>query len=151
MQLDLLMPQGLSIDNVTTTSRTSGMVMGFNEIEPGKWRVLIHSGNAMKDNEGDILNIIVKAGDDFGGNEFITINNIIAVEPSERTHLINEISVAVGTTTGVSDINANINDGPVDVYNLNGQLLRKQVERNEATQGLPAGIYIVGGKKVIVK
>lgn len=151
MQLDLLMPQGLSIENVTTTSRTSGMVMGFNEIEPGKWRVLIHSGNAMKDNEGDILNIIVKAGDDFGGNEFITINNIIAVEPSERTHLINEISVAVGTTTGVSDINASINDGPVDVYNLNGQLLRKQVERNEATQGLPAGIYIVGGKKVIVK
>ncbi len=37
MQLDITMPQGLTIDKVTTTSRASNMAMGFNEIEPGKW------------------------------------------------------------------------------------------------------------------
>jgi hypothetical protein len=58
----------------------------------------------------------------------------------------------VGTTTGVKDINIDSQaTGPVDVYNMNGQLLRQGVERSQATQGLPQGLYIVGGKKVIVR
>ena len=36
----------------------------------------------------------------------------------------------------------------VDVYNLSGQLLRRQAEPSKALQGLKPGIYIVGGKKV---
>lgn len=152
MQLDITMPQGLSIDNVTTTSRASNMSMGFNEIEPGKWRILIHSANTTSGNDGTLLNITVKADDTFTGNDIITIGNVIAVEPSELVHEIGDLDVEVGTTTGVKDINADIaNNGPVDVYNMNGQLIRQNVERNEATTGLPSGIYIVGGKKVIVK
>ena len=42
-------------------------------------------------------------------------------------------------------------DGPVDVYNLQGMPVRKGVMTDEATQGLPAGIYIVNGKKILVK
>lgn len=152
MQLDITMPQGLSIDNVTTTNRASNMSMGFNEIEPGKWRILIHSANTTSGNDGTLLNITVKADDTFTGNDIITIGNVIAVEPSELVHEIGDLDVEVGTTTGVKDINADVADnGPVDVYNMNGQLIRQNVERNEATTGLPSGIYIVGGKKVIVK
>ena len=58
----------------------------------------------------------------------------------------------MGNTTGVKDISIdNSDNGPVDVYSVNGQLLRQGVDRNNATQGLPAGVYIVGGKKVLVK
>ena len=39
---------------------------------------------------------------------------------------------------------------PVSVYTLAGQLVRRDVESRKATQGLPAGIYLVGGRKVIV-
>ena len=39
----------------------------------------------------------------------------------------------------------------VDVYNLQGMLVRRGVMADEATQGLPAGIYIVDGKKISVK
>lgn len=39
----------------------------------------------------------------------------------------------------------------IDVYNLDGTLLRKNVSTSSATQGLPKGIYIAGGKKVLVK
>lgn len=39
----------------------------------------------------------------------------------------------------------------VNVYSVNGMLLRKDVKAATATQGLPAGLYIVGGAKVIVK
>ena len=38
-----------------------------------------------------------------------------------------------------------------DVYNMNGQLLRKRVAVEKALEGLPAGIYVAGGKKVVVK
>lgn len=152
IQLDLTMPQGLIITNVETTDRAAGMLMGYNEIEPGKWRILLTNATAMRGNEGTLFNITVEADENFGGNEAITIDNIIAVEPTELIHFINDFMVGVGTTTGVKDINIDsaIN-GPVDVYNMNGQLLRHNVERSEATQGLPSGIYIVGGKKVIVR
>lgn len=152
MQLDIDMPQGLRIINVKTTSRASDMSMGFNEVAPGKWRILLHSATAMKGNDGTLFNITVEANENFSGNDIININNIIAVEPTEYVHPIENLDVEVGTTTGVNEINANIDDnGPVDVYNINGQLMRHNVNRNEATQGLPQGIYIVGGKKVIVK
>lgn len=38
----------------------------------------------------------------------------------------------------------------VDVYNLQGVRVRLNVDPNDATSGLPAGIYIVGGRKVVV-
>lgn len=40
-------------------------------------------------------------------------------------------------------------DNLVDVYNMQGVILRKRVNAQEATAGLPAGIYIIGGKKKI--
>lgn len=150
MQLDLELPQGLSITNVTATNRAEGMNMGFSEIEPGKWRILLHSATALKGNSGTLFNITVKADENFGGNETIIVDNILAVEPNELKHFINDFMIEVGNTTGVKDINID-SAGPVDVYNMNGQLLRHNVEPNEATQGLPSGIYIVGGKKVIVR
>jgi hypothetical protein len=39
----------------------------------------------------------------------------------------------------------------VDVFSLSGQMLRNGVQRSQALSGLPAGIYIVDGKKVMVK
>lgn len=42
-------------------------------------------------------------------------------------------------------------DEPVNVYDLNGRLLKSNVAASDATSGLQKGVYIVGGKKVIVK
>ena len=152
LQLDIDMPQGLKITSAAATSRAAGMMMGYNEVEPGKWRILLSSATALSGNDGTLLAITVEADDSFGGNEVISVNNIIAVEPSELVHFISNFEVEVGTTTGVKDINIdNQASGPVDVYNMNGQLLRRNVDPSEATQGLPQGIYIVGGKKVIVR
>lgn len=39
----------------------------------------------------------------------------------------------------------------VNVYNINGTLVRKNVKAANATNGLPAGIYVVGNQKVLVK
>lgn len=39
-------------------------------------------------------------------------------------------------------------DAPVDVYSVQGILLRSAVSADSALDGLPAGLYIVGGRKV---
>ena len=48
--------------------------------------------------------------------------------------------------TGIQD--NLMDDGPQDVYSLSGQKVRSQAKD---LKGLPAGVYIVGGKKVFVK
>jgi hypothetical protein len=39
----------------------------------------------------------------------------------------------------------------VKVYDLSGRLVRNNVKRQEATKGLPAGLYIVDGKKTLIR
>ncbi len=63
---------------------------------------------------------------------------------------VNVLRILIGDATSIRQT---LSDGtlPVDVYSLQGVQLRKNVERGEALKGLPAGIYIVGGKKVVKK
>ena len=42
-------------------------------------------------------------------------------------------------------------DNPVNVYSADGRMVRSAVNQSECLKGLPAGIYIVGGKKYAVK
>lgn len=42
-------------------------------------------------------------------------------------------------------------DAPVDVYNVQGQLLKRQVRPDRALEGLSKGVYMVGDKKKVVK
>lgn len=56
----------------------------------------------------------------------------------------------VGYDSGVSVIGDNEKIA-VDVYTLSGMIVKRQVNKADALNGLPSGIYIVGGKKVFVK
>ena len=47
--------------------------------------------------------------------------------------------------------NMKVNSHPVDVYDVKGTLLRRNVGSDNATNGLPAGVYVVNGEKVLVK
>lgn len=51
-----------------------------------------------------------------------------------------------GNTTGILDVNTGVVVENTAVYNLQGVKVS-----NNGTAGLPAGIYVMGGKKVIVK
>ena len=53
-------------------------------------------------------------------------------------------------TTGVEGIAAE-EDALVDVYTIDGVMVRSQVAASGATDGLAKGLYIVDGKKVVVK
>lgn len=52
-----------------------------------------------------------------------------------------------GEVTGIVGVNTEL--GKVDVYNLEGKLVRSQVEAATALQGLDKGVYVVNGKKVV--
>lgn len=58
------------------------------------------------------------------------------------------------STSGIGSVIGNENadsDGPVDIYNLSGVKIRTSRSRDNATEGLPAGFYIVGNRKVFVR
>lgn len=54
-------------------------------------------------------------------------------------------------TTGIAGGVIVDNNAKVNVYTISGVQVRKAVKAADATKGLPAGIYVVGGRKVIVK
>ena len=53
--------------------------------------------------------------------------------------------------TGVVDVVTQPESTRVSVFSLSGQLLRRSIEPHQALTGLPAGLYIVGNKKVLIK
>jgi len=55
-----------------------------------------------------------------------------------------------GVFTGIESVAAET-AAVVSVYNMQGVCVRAAVEAADATADLPAGLYIVGGKKVMVK
>ena len=62
---------------------------------------------------------------------------------------VNHRLISFEDATGISE--RMVVGGLADVYTLSGVEVRHQVDESEATQGLPQGIYIVNGKKVVVK
>ena len=61
----------------------------------------------------------------------------------ESTDLINAITAPTADRTKAT--------GKVNVYTIEGTLLKRGVDEAEALRSLPKGIYIVGHKKVYVK
>lgn len=53
--------------------------------------------------------------------------------------------------TGISAAKVEVLPSVVDVYSINGQVIRKGVKAAQAAKNLPAGVYVIGGKKVLVK
>ena len=54
-----------------------------------------------------------------------------------------EITAIAKVSTGVA--------ATVDVYDLKGNVIRRQASAKNATNGLPAGVYVIGGEKVVVR
>ncbi|MDE6310274.1 MAG: glycoside hydrolase family protein [Muribaculaceae bacterium] len=62
-------------------------------------------------------------------------------------------ALRLSSVAGIDAVNVESDkaDAPVDVYNTQGMRVRSAVAPGEATKGLPAGIYLVGSRKVLVK
>ena len=68
-----------------------------------------------------------------------------AVNPAMKA----SVMVTYSTPTAITDVNSNITDARHNnVYTIDGRMVRAG---SASTEGLPTGLYIAGGKKVIVK
>ena len=59
--------------------------------------------------------------------------------------------LAVPVATAIESLTQDAKASIVNVYNMQGQLVKAQVDASRATQGLQPGIYLIAGKKVVVK
>ena len=88
----------------------------------------------------------------------VFISNLRDVSPFEAVMTTNSaashvIALEFGETTGIESLPA-VHYRNYRVYNLNGQLLiqtESVVEKDQLLKQLPAGVYIVNGKKITIK
>ena len=109
---------------------------GF-EVEPGYG--IIYEGEVIASEGGEW----VKAGTGFFNSSLP-----VTEEEGEYSLVLSGEITGEGLAVDGAELVKNV---PMDVYTISGVKVRSNVKAGVATKGLPKGIYIVGGKKVIVK
>lgn len=61
------------------------------------------------------------------------------------------VPISGNLSTSIENAIMDAQSGPVNVYSIDGVLIKKNVKVSEATKGLVKGIYIVGNKKIAVQ
>jgi len=84
--------------------------------------------------------------------DIVGINQTTFFEVSTATeggkNLVNQVE------TGIAQPTLATGEGSADIYSIDGRLIRRGTpgtSLSESTQGLPAGLYIMGHKKVVVR
>lgn len=138
-QLDVTLPTGAELIDVEGTERmSSNHTIEFAHQYGTTWRILVGSRSlaTVNGSEGDILRLNVSGLTD---GEII-IDNAEFVTPALVSTTMRPLCIGVGQPTGITNL---LPDSATEIYNLQG------VKVN-ASQLTP-GVYMVNGKKYIVK
>ena len=152
-QFSITTPSYITIDDVTLSDRCLGHEIYFNQYEPDKYTIVGFSpaGDDIEGQSGEIFTLHISSTKAIAINETINLDEILFADNLENVYKRNGIVINILGISAIDNITVDDSDRPVDVYNTQGQLMRRNAAPSTATQGLPAGIYIVGGKKVIVR
>lgn len=111
--------------------------------------VKIPAGKAYINNNGAVA-VAPEAGADIAANG--AYFNGDASTTSEEGDETLELGKMVGNAlTGIDATKVIVLPAKVDVYSIDGKLLRQGVKSSNAAKNLPAGVYVIGGQKVLVK
>lgn len=153
MQMNLTLPAGIEVSDIRLSERASRHhTISFNQTEDGHVKVIAFAtDNApFAGYEGDLLYIDVKGTSLFTEDGVLKMSDIYFCESDGTEHQLAPLSVNVNNTTGIIEITGSENE-TVNVYNMQGQMVKKNVRKNEALNGLSSGCYLVGNQKVYVK
>lgn len=152
-QFDIITPSHITIDGATLSNRCLGHEIHIGKPENNLYRLVCYSpaSDDIEGYEGLLVSLNLSSTRNISSNDVITLRRIYFADYLENVYYNNNLDINIIGATAIENITADKNDQPVNVYNTQGQLLRQNVMPSQATTGLPAGIYIVGGKKVIVK
>ena len=155
-QFDLSLPDGVTLKSISMgesrVNAKSANIFDFARMKDGCYRVLCAStnGQALKGNGGAVVNLELAADENVSDGSYdMTFSN---VEMAGDNFSIKQDSFIVpfqiGTPTFVSSIGVDANT-VVNVYSINGAMVRSKVKAGECLNNLPRGIYLINGKKIV--
>ncbi len=164
MQMDVTVPEGMSLSAAELTSRASRHTITWRQMENGKVRIVVYSPNNAEfdGNSGTLLTLSIAENGVSSADIDVAMENVLFVTADGEERLM-------GGTTSVVNV---LNDGGLKIYVSDGKLI---IESNRHTEmplytvqgypvrmlqvkagrnvydGLSAGIYIINNKKMIIE
>ena len=141
-QMDVMLPEGMTITNVSFGSRSNGHELQLSKLDNGAQRIVIFSDKSevLKGNSGAVLYIDVDMDSSYRGGE-LSIENVLFAQTNAK---VTEFGALNAETTGIASIAA---DGQgTEAYSLSGRMM------NAVKKGVNILRDAAGKtKKVIVK
>lgn len=156
-QFDIYLPNGMTIalnkkgkpDVKLNEDRIEDHTLSVEQVEDSHYRFVCVtlSNSDFYENSGAILNLTVTAASDMANGVYDgSLKNIVLVPSDGVKTTIDESAFSV--TLGSTGINQVLLDSVVDVYDLQGNKVRSNATD---LNGLPNGVFIINGKKVVVR
>ena len=139
-QFELRLSDGQKLESISLNGeRRNGHMLDYYLIGDNTYQVVAYSidNQSYSGNDGELLNIKTSGSGD------IEIDNILFVTESFGEKRFS--SLHGGSMTGIDVAKA---VEAFDIYSVDGRLVRRQAEN---TEGLPKGVYIIKGKKQVVR
>ena len=155
-QFDIILPKGITVDSTVNqngkirysaslvTSRCVDHSLTSNLIRGNRYRVIVFSlsNTDVEGANGPVVNIKLKAEKDAAEGDYtLKMERVVLATADEKEYYPadSESTVTVSANTGVNSIS--IDPSSVKVYDLQGRKVNKPTQ----------GVYIVNGKKVVIK
>ena len=138
-QFDVELSDGLEIESVTLNKERFGEHrVAYAQIGERLYRVMVYSmdGTAIGGERGEILAMQLSGNGAFRIKDIAFVTSVLGVK---------RFAVLQNGTTGIQNLETG---RPVDVYGIDGRLIRRQTTD---LKGLKKGVYVVDGQKVVMK
>ena len=139
-QFDIVLSAGQTLESIQLNSkRMDNHLMAYAKIADNRYKVVIYSlDNATyKGHSGELLNIKVAGSGDVSVEDILFVT---AAKTEKRFPPLHRGATSISVITKPT--------GKMDIYSIDGRLVRKQAE---STDGLKKGLYIINGKKQIIR
>ena len=142
LQFDMIIPAGVNMDEIRVKQGDNHMVF-FQEKSKGVVRAVVISLTNEPFTGNDLLDVKIETADE----EVVLVTNACMVTRNGSVSQLADASVAVGGN--YTDITEILNGTEkADIYDLSGRMVKKGAT---TTDGLLKGVYLVNGKKVVLK
>lgn len=130
-QMDVTLENGAELNGVQLSDRAKDMILVYNKVGDNTWRIaaISLSRTAISGNDGCLLTF------DVNGNGNVNIKNNIFTDANTQGY-----NLSLTAPTGISAVKAAMAEGTV-VYDMQGRRVENPAK----------GLYIVNGKKVVLK
>ena len=149
LQFNLTLPQGITLDEsaITKGEAASGHTLSVQNMNNGDRLIVLYHMDLGLFTNGELLHLPITIGQQTGSFSGSLSNIRTATTDAVSQKCVDAtFNITVTATTFISRILAS--GKPFDVFTLSGQKVRRQATTLEE---LPKGIYIVEGRKVVIK